>query len=339
MTTDLVPHQPKTAVIPNAGELYNYLTRLDDDPNWESTVDIVSNLLHMINTAMWSIGYVLVFLRFRAQYHTVKFFRWNDRDVPDEVHTFIRERYGVKLTDGIGEEFLLWHSVRFEKFWLLLGPGEIRVWEKEPVGLEELQFLDHLSTIEKELFSQLGGNRLYPYYRTARVWGPERQYEDVSWTWHYAVTNYAASELEVTNLSTEKDWQILSDLVYQRAKELTGQGITSVAAVRGLITEKNDRKRGWVWATDIPRTMDVLIDERRVVGLEFVGSPDNEPIINGILYTMGLLKKYHVLPKLFLRETHIELEDGQIVALCPDMDAIQDAFLFMASKLELIVRR
>lgn len=337
MTTDLIPRP--TTNITTAPDLYQNLLRLDEDPNWATTVDVVSGLLNIIDKAMWSIGYVLVFLRFRAEYHTVETFQWNDKDIPDELHTFIREKYYVKMTDGRGQPFLLWHSVRFGEFWLLFGPGEIRVWERQKVSFEEVQFMDHLSTLEKELYTQLGGNRLYPYYRTGRVWPPEQQYQDVSWSWHYYVTTLSANELDLSGLATEKDWHRLSEQCYQRAKELTSDGTTGIAAVRGLITERNDEKRGWVWSTPIPLTLDILMDGRRVIGLEFIDSPDNEAAINGILFALGLVKRYQNLPRLFLREEDVELEDGQVVARFPDIEGIADPFLWIVQKLKMNMRR
>jgi hypothetical protein len=336
MSNDIILHPDS---LPVHSSLVDYLDALDKDPHWETQLTVISELLSMVNKAMWSLGYILVFLRFRTEYDPRETFSWDGETIPDELHDFIEDAYKVRLDQGHRENFLLWHSIRFDDFWILFDKDQIRIWEKVTTPLTEAQFDDHISLIQRELYSQLGNNTLYTYYRVGRLFSPREQYPEFSWTWYYEVSNLAANELESGALASDEDWQKLRQKSHEVAARLIASNTKSVAAVRGLITDRNNEKLGFVWALPPLPTLNVSMNGDTITGLEFVGTPTTEKAIVAILHKMGLTKRYEKLPQLYLNGDNIELEDGEIVARCPDPYAIENAFMFMAAKLQLIVRK
>jgi hypothetical protein len=336
MSNDIILHPDSLSVHKN---LIGYLDALDKDPHWETQLTVISELLSLVNKAMWSLGYVLVFLRFRTEYEPMETFFWDNEIIPDEVHDFIADAYKARLDQGHREDFLLWQSIRFDDFWILFAKDEIRIWEKATTPLTEAQYNDHISLIESELYSQLGNNKLYAYYRVGRLWNLREQHSDFSWTWYYEVSNLAANELESGALTSEEDWRRLREKAHEVAERLMLSNTKSVAAVRGMITDRNNEKLGFFWALPPMLKLIVSMDKSTVTGLEFVGTPTTERAVTAILYKMGLTKKFEELPKLYLNGNNIELKDGEVVARCPDPYAIENAFMFMAAKLKLIVRK
>lgn len=108
--------------------LSTYLNVLDTDPAYDMVEGLLADIISAKNASQWLIGDLLVFLRFRTDYQTIKIFNWSGA-YSKELVDFIRDEYRVDLDleTKDRQEFLQWEVVKFPKFWLLIEPDEVKV--------------------------------------------------------------------------------------------------------------------------------------------------------------------------------------------------------------------
>ncbi len=317
--------------------LHHYLDHIDQSPSWETVVESITTFLNIKEASQWMTGDVLVFIRARMNFNPRRTFEWDGQEIPEEVNHFIRDHYGVRLDQGNGVDFLCWHTIRFEMFWLLCRPGEIKVWEKTE-EFTEIQFGNYLERLQGQLRIELSGNRLYNYYRTSLCFPTQTRFPH-TWTWHFTTTNLAAKKVQKNLVGNERMKELVR-LSQIEADLLVNEGADTVPHLRDKIAKMAHQERGFEWSLPYIPSLSVRMNGDYYDGLLFVStSKQGLHAQSAIMYALGLQREFYKLPELWLNDNVIELADGEGVAVCTGVDDIQDAFLFMAGKLRLKVRK
>ena len=239
MTSNLID---PTSITDGDIVLHHYLDHLAQDPSWETVVEAIGSFVNIRDAAQWMIGDVLVFIRERINFNPIDIFDWDGDEIPEAVIKVVYDRYGCRIDSGQGVDWLCWHTIRFDDFWLLCRPGEIRLWEKNQDEFSEVQFSQYLEQIETRLRVELGSKNLYKYYRTSFCFTRTHRWPH-SWTWHYETTNLAAGEIRDGLLGQER-LKSISVRALNLAEELEGNGHDTVGHVKGMIQTQNDNDRG-----------------------------------------------------------------------------------------------
>jgi hypothetical protein len=322
--------------------LHAYLAELDGEPTFHNVESRISDLAGVENASRWLIGYTLVFWRARANFHTIRTFVWDGNgDFPPEVHRFVRERYGVRIdTAPERVEFVCWQSLRWEKFWILYRPGEIRIWERQDrIEWTDERFDQQLYLLSGQLHAQLNEKTLNNYYRTALMFPPSAQHPLLSWTWHFEQANKAGQDPRLAGLVGEERQLLQAAIAQYNAEMDETNGRVKVQDIREDIRQGKVNGRGWDWYIPPPAVIEVVSTTagESIVALELT----NHPACQAILGATGLTRYNGKYPELWLAGDQVEDSDGNVVARCPNLDddTVGRAIVDLAGTMKWRVRR
>jgi hypothetical protein len=339
MTTDLARFNPAVDIIEH----------LDRDSSLETVVQEIGGLVQEIADRQWMIGYILLFLRYRAEFSDSVVFEWTDEKVwPPELYEFIKQRFGKTLSGMTGEmtEFIHWSCYRYdaEGFWILARPGEIRVWIKgTTTGLTEDAYEDFVSNIADVLRGMtVHRDTLANYYRTAACFPPSKIEPLLAWTIHFEVGNLAGGEVD-EGLTGIDRLEAKAEIAQQKLKQLLQEyERLTVTVVRQLQADNQRERLGFRWLPPAPTRLLVQTGDAALngagaaTGLTFVNhdDPDVAYAIRSICWYADC-GPWAKNIKLIIKGDSLELPDGRQVATFngQDMD-IEPALSWLANKMK-----
>lgn len=330
MTLSLITHSNYDNI------LSTYLNILDSDPAYDNVEQLLSDIITAKNSAQWLIGDLLVFLRFRTDYQTIKTFPWSG-SFSKEMIEFINTEYKIDFNEENFEtqDFLYWTAYKHKRFWLLLDEQEIRVWDHHPSNVSDDEFDQYLTDLTIRLKAALGDQSLRAYYRTSRIY-PFSARTPHSWSYHYEKTNYIAAKLNPKGSSGEERLQLIFDHLEETTDEFEKNGINRVAEVRDQIKNHIQNERGWLLHVPLPKLLIVTNVEtgETLEGLRFTG--ENPNAIKAILSSAGIYT-YHKNCELVWRERESAVYDSQkrLIATCPHIEenVVAEAISYLAEKM------
>jgi hypothetical protein len=231
------------------------LDALDRHATWEDAVTYVGYLSDTVNSAQWTIGEILYFMRWRYSHVTKKAFAYKDGDpLPDELYEYIQATFNRNLTALIADEgskivgWLGWMSYQFEDFWLLVGKGEVRVWAKTTQDTPtDKEWKASLAANLSPLIRELNHNTAWSYYAAVATF-PNRddRIPGVAWTAHVAARNAKADEVEGTLRGDERHAAI-GKLAVPYLHDLHAEGNAKAPYIRNASAKNQREKAGFTW--------------------------------------------------------------------------------------------
>lgn len=229
---------------------------LDQDPSWETAAVFIGYLTGMNEITKWGIGEVLYFLRFKASFTTVYETPHKDRDdpLPDDLYDFIRKRYNRELRAVLADtnteiaDVLGWRIYQTNPFWLLVGKGYVRVWNREPNPVpNDQEWSDTIGRTFTPMLKQLNANTARSYYATVATYpSREDRIEGVAWTAHLELRNQLGNSVPKEVRGDERH-KTIGAMAVPKMQELYETGQATVPAIRAETAKINREKKGFVW--------------------------------------------------------------------------------------------
>jgi len=278
------------------------LFMLDDDPQWETAISWASMLSTVSSLSQWAIGDMLYFMKHRWSHETTAIFEYDGDNTPwpEGLYEFIQKRYNLSLTALLSNpenriiDFLGWTAYQFDKFWLLVGFKEIRVWHH--TGRDTPTEREWEDTIAQHFTAYLGEineKTAWAYYAASAAWPRDRRRLNVRWTAHFELRNMLAPDVDARLDGDERHFAAgaLADDQMSRWEQ-EGKKITPTF-VRRERARKVTERRGFEWELPIPKYLTV-----RQIGGEkpgqyraFVFQTNDYEFFSYIAFHVGLIKQ------------------------------------------------
>lgn len=297
--------------------------QLDQDPTFDMVETLIGQFTHIRDLTKWMIGDILFFLRFRANYETVKIFQWNNSDLPDELAQYIRATYRVSKDDLPKKEpFLFFQVIRTERFWLLFDRDEIRVWQKlDRPDLDDRAFHNYIQVLSLRFSGYWAKETFFNCYRTSAALPDMSKRLGHPWSWFFEARNLTGGRVD-EGLSGIDHHLAVAALMPGVIVELEENGHNYVSNVRGQIRVQNDQKNGFSWGAKVDSVF-IDTEEGQIVVFEFNYSPTTDGAIRSILYNLQMWR-YSERVELIWRDVEgvgiLNLPSGELVATCPNQN-------------------
>jgi len=324
------------------------LFMLDEDPNWETAIGWASMLSTITSLSQWAIGDMLYFMKHRWAHETIAVFEYdgNGTPWPETLYDFIQKRYGLNLTVLLSNpenhiiDFLGWTAYQFDKFWLLVGFKEIRIWhhtgkdtptEKEWEDTIAAHFTPHLSEINEKT--------AWAYYAASAAWPRDKRRLHVRWTAHFELRNMLASDVDDKLEGDDRHFaagKLADEQMSDWEKE--GKKITPTF-VRQERTRRVAERRGYEWHLPIPECLTVRQIGGEQPGLyrAIVFQTDDYEFFSYVAFHSGLIKQVTSSSfRIIVRgDSLIDETSGEVMATLEnlDIDAVDQAISALIKRL------
>lgn len=309
------------SLIPS-GDL-SYYNVINSDPSFDNVIAVIDSLLDKIDSYQWTIGGLLVFLRFKSQYKQIKYIDGNhEAEFSQELMTWASSNK-IKLENGHRSDFLHWHRLDFRNYTILYDQQAAMIFE--PIGetLTDTEFREYLDMITGRLRNKLDDRTAWAYYITALKFPESVRIPHKSWTYHYNVYNLmalkASSNGDNPSLTNDTEYAI------QLLDELENQGISTTTQVRNLIKQQQDLNNGYTWKMPLPDRLLLAIAGTTKAAIVFTrDATDDEKTI--FMRSVGLLPMYGYTSEIEIILAGDSLLIGdRVVAHLPLLDQDKDA--------------
>jgi len=249
------------------GGIDHILEMLDEQPSFENAATYLAFLTGLENTSKWGIGEIIYFLRHRFSYVTEEVYPYSEGETfPDDLYAFLKKRFGgfdlrqaLASKKGTIAGFLGWKVFRFDRFWLLVGKGEIRVWVKVKDEVTDDEWAETVAGQLTPIVSKLNDRTAWAYYATvARLPDRDERVEELSWTYYYELGNLKGNDVPPSIRGDDRHEEIRKLMLPQVEKDIT-DGSATVPNVRARIAQKNREKRGFVF--NLPPIWSLYIED------------------------------------------------------------------------------
>lgn len=314
------------------------LSIINDDQSFETIQSIIGSILEMIDEYQWTIGGILVFLRFRAGHiPLVKFNRPADKSWPADFLNYLADRTNdnPERANQV-DELLHWHRLVFDEIVVLYDEKEITVWEISDDHFTDYQYRQYLDMLTKNLSRKLNSKTMWAYYITALKFPVSARAKDRTWTFHFETYQYYQLNHGDDNDGGNEN---LSSLVVSPAMQLDeflSMDISTTAEVRDMMKEMRNDQRGFRWGLELPDELPIYVGNERKVVIRFdKNTPDKnkEPFFAGAgkLFIGMLLRQnefYLKGDKLFIGKDYV----GHLPLMDKDSD-VDRAIIQLADKM------
>lgn len=330
------------------------LDQLDESPLIQTVEEVVGRLFATQNFSQWTIGNILVFMRYKPMFKTVDVLRWQGEpeNVPGHVLDSLAKLTGKRhINFPEPEEFVFWQVFKMGDIWVLkyssqdnLPHNEFRIWKRNEEVFErgDDDFDIYMRELEKRLRSVIEVKSLSSYYRTALCFPPSQQGRE-SWTFHYELVNLTSKQIpsELSGEDRIREHRKLTRLELERRQQM---GDTRVESVRATIADRSRRRRGFTWWLPPQKAFYIrdAVNQEIYPVIEFYENVDPEITIAMLVYA-GMLKAN--MPKVFhLTWDHEDLIDdrsGEKVARIVNQDksGVAQALVTLSTKMGWKVKR
>lgn len=229
------------------------LTIINQDQSFETVQTVIGSILEMIDDYQWTIGGILVFLRFRAAHIPLeKFTRPADGGWPAEFLAYLKEKTGYRPEQCNNiDELLHWNRLTFEAYVVLYDSKEITVWEKTNDPFTDYQYQAYLDMLTKNLASKLNGKTMWAYYTTAKVFPVSARASDRTWTFHYDTYQYHQLKHSVDDINSIDGADLIQTPVMQ-LEDFIVHDFKQTRQIRELMRLERENQRGYKWLLELP---------------------------------------------------------------------------------------
>ena len=252
------------------------LSIINNDQSFETVQTVIGSILEMIDDYQWTIGSILVFIRFRAAHIPIeRFDRPADKSWPEEFLIYLR-----KLTGGlrpeqcdIADELLHWNRLGFDKHVVLYDEKEITLWEKTDDPFTDFQYQKYLDMLTANLARKLNGKTMWAYYITAKAFPVSARAIDRTWTFHYDTYRYYQLKHENADVEDAPNLIVTPSM---QLEEFIENDIYKTVRIRAMMREERDKKQGYKWVLDVPYEFKIKVGDEQKTVIIFDESSANE---------------------------------------------------------------